>query len=837
MGKTVVTQTPKKVEVVTSYRGPAGTPGGPPGPEGPQGEEGPQGPTGPGGPEGPAGPGVVSTDPENLSIIGTDSYLYTPESHPHVEADITDLDRYKKVDVDNKDAAVQYNLDQHEYSTLNPHNVGYHQTGAAAEVHTHIETDVTDLDKYTQVEVDASLALKQNLDEKAVALGYCPLDASGRVPAEHAPPSQTLKGEWDALTNTPDLSVLTATDGEYWIVTVAGTTDLNGITSWNVGDWALWSDEAPGGWIKVPQGATVSSVFGRTGSVTAQGADYNSYYAPIIHQHVEAHVTDLDKYDQSVVDSKDEVIQSDITNHKADLANPHVVTAAQAGAAPDAHTMGYHSDANLDTPADGMRIAWDVATGNWVPKRSTSALGIAQFEYKLKLPLDTTPAGGFLSRDADPLTVVTLYFNILDSNGDDLSLFFDYMEVGDWLNIHARDNTDDSEQYDVVGPAVKVGDVWELPVSSYAVGGAALSNNEVVRVFWRNTSPDVPVVSVFGRVGDIVALETDYDQYYSLLGHTHVEAEVTDLDRLRWMGAWTAGTYVMNDVVLDNSWTMVCVAASTEAPAAPQLIGSSAYLYAGASPTAQVTAKQVWFGNRYTATVAASILKLRIYAITDTHYDTMIVTDPGGAGERVHPGTSFVAVSTGWVEVPISADVVPVGTVFDVMVRANEPDPTPTVWSGNWDYTMPNNPTIPTAGNISHSAKELGSLRINKTGDDGDHTVAIEALAVGDIIEGSGQRWTIQAINDNTTWIDFTVSPAAQGAAGGVQAFNFETVTATPIDYMSDPAYWGAGPTQGMLIVDGLYGDIVPDSNAYGVDIEVQELLLSPDWEVMSYSG
>jgi hypothetical protein len=58
----------------------------------------------------------------------------------------------------------------------------------------------------------------------------------------------TYKGTWDALLNVPPLTSSVGTNGDYYIVSVAGTTNLNGITDWQVGDWAIFEG---GIWQKV----------------------------------------------------------------------------------------------------------------------------------------------------------------------------------------------------------------------------------------------------------------------------------------------------------------------------------------------------------------------------------------------------------------------------------------------------------------------------------------------------------------------------------------------------------------------------------------------------------
>lgn len=49
------------------------------------------------------------------------------------------------------------------------------------------------------------------------------------------------KGTWNASTNTPALASGVGTKGDYYVVSVAGSTNLDGITSWNVGDWAVFN--------------------------------------------------------------------------------------------------------------------------------------------------------------------------------------------------------------------------------------------------------------------------------------------------------------------------------------------------------------------------------------------------------------------------------------------------------------------------------------------------------------------------------------------------------------------------------------------------------------------
>ena len=84
---------------------------------------------------------------------------------------------------------------------------------------------------------------------------------------------------WNASTNTPTLTSSVGTKGYYYIVDVSGTTNLNGITDWKVGDWAIYDGTA---WQKVDNTDAVSSVNGFTGAVSLTTANIseatNLYY-------------------------------------------------------------------------------------------------------------------------------------------------------------------------------------------------------------------------------------------------------------------------------------------------------------------------------------------------------------------------------------------------------------------------------------------------------------------------------------------------------------------------------------------------------------------------------
>jgi hypothetical protein len=109
---------------------------------------------------------------------------------------------------------------------------------------------------------------------KGVANGVASLDGSGTVPISQLPAAVlgalSYQGTWNASTNTPTLTSSVGTKGYYYVVSVAGSTNLNGITDWQVGDWVVYNGTA---WQKIDNTDAVTSVNGYTGTVVLTTTD------------------------------------------------------------------------------------------------------------------------------------------------------------------------------------------------------------------------------------------------------------------------------------------------------------------------------------------------------------------------------------------------------------------------------------------------------------------------------------------------------------------------------------------------------------------------------------
>ena len=318
-----------------------------------------------------------------------------------------------------------------------------------------------------------------------------------------------------------------------------------------------------------------------------------------------------------------------------------------------------------------------------------------------------------------------------------------------------------------------------------------------------------------------------------------MEADIVDLDRTRWRGPFVQGTtYEINDETRSGAYLAEAIIQTQDDPR-PQQIIIPAFRYAGATPTNQVSAKQVITGMRYTGTVGRvfNITGFRVNTVLGNKYVISTIDDPLGV-PVVTQVADFTATTTGWLNLPIDETFIVNDAVMDIVAIIAEPDGTPETTTGVWDYETPQNIGTPGVGEISHGRSAPDTMRIHKTPISGAADVSV--LTPGDIITHatSGLEWSIQSTTDSGAYMTFVVAPAQTASAGNGETFEFDTVSATPITYVDDFEYWAATPTiQGIYGADIPYLDIVPTSSQHNIDLYVGEVTLSSDWEIKSVSG
>lgn len=88
----------------------------------------------------------------------------------------------------------------------------------------------------------------------------------------------TFQGTWNAATNTPALASGVGGPGDVYIVGTAGATSLDGITDWDVGDWAVFNGTADQ-WEKIDNSEPVTDVLFDFTFVTGSPANLGALLA------------------------------------------------------------------------------------------------------------------------------------------------------------------------------------------------------------------------------------------------------------------------------------------------------------------------------------------------------------------------------------------------------------------------------------------------------------------------------------------------------------------------------------------------------------------------------
>lgn len=135
------------------------------------------------------------------------------------------------------------------------------------------EVDETDTDATKNKLVSNALAKgweeKIDSSEKGAANGVAELDASSKLPTAQLPDAvvgaMIYQGVWNASTNTPTIESGTGEKGYYYVVSAAGTTNIDGVADWEIGDWIVFNGTV---WEKIDNSDKVSSVNSMTGAVT-----------------------------------------------------------------------------------------------------------------------------------------------------------------------------------------------------------------------------------------------------------------------------------------------------------------------------------------------------------------------------------------------------------------------------------------------------------------------------------------------------------------------------------------------------------------------------------------
>jgi len=134
--------------------------------------------------------------------------------------------------------------------------------------------NTSDLNKPVSLLQEIELNKKQSINEKNKPNGYAGLDSNGKIDNSQINflSPLTFKGTWNALLNIPIIESNIGNIGDFYKVSVAGTTNINNLNNWNIGDWIIYTGNQ---WDIIDNSETINSVAGRTGHIILNKTDIN----------------------------------------------------------------------------------------------------------------------------------------------------------------------------------------------------------------------------------------------------------------------------------------------------------------------------------------------------------------------------------------------------------------------------------------------------------------------------------------------------------------------------------------------------------------------------------
>tara|TARA_B110000285_G_scaffold56739_1_gene64573 strand:+ start:11250 stop:14246 length:2997 start_codon:yes stop_codon:yes gene_type:complete len=197
------------------------------------------------------------------------------------------------------------------------------------------------------------------LSNKGQASGYVPLDENGKILETYLPASivgqLSYIGTWNASTDDPTLPDATTVNGNYYIVSTAGTY-LS--VSYEIGDWIVSNGVA---WQKIDNTDDVKTVFGRIGNILATEADYNAFYPTL---------TDLPNLVSNNSDVASNTLKtgitaqqaSDITANNAKLGYTDALVSANSDVAANTAKVGITTQQASDIETNNSKISYTDAS-------------------------------------------------------------------------------------------------------------------------------------------------------------------------------------------------------------------------------------------------------------------------------------------------------------------------------------------------------------------------------------------------------------------------------------------------------------------------------------------
>lgn len=158
-----------------------------------------------------------------------------------------------------------------------------------------------------------------------------------------------FEGNWDANTNDPDLTALTPTVGQFWIVSTAGTTNIGGFTNWSAGDWALYDGSD---WQRV-EGGTVDLTNSVTGALPIANGGTNATTASAARTSLGSGTVGDNLFTAATASAAQQAMDVEV-GVDVQAYDATILNSSDIGSQVQAYDAGLQSISGLTTAADKM---------------------------------------------------------------------------------------------------------------------------------------------------------------------------------------------------------------------------------------------------------------------------------------------------------------------------------------------------------------------------------------------------------------------------------------------------------------------------------------------------
>ncbi|RLA39754.1 MAG: hypothetical protein DRR06_18620, partial [Gammaproteobacteria bacterium] len=305
-----------------------------------------------------------------------------------------------------------------------------------------------------------------------------------------------------------------------------------------------------------------------------------------------------------------------------------------------------------------------------------------------------------------------------------------------------------------------------------------------------------------------------------MAGHDHSEAQITDLDRTRWKGAFVNGnTYEFNDMAVEGGYLGVVTGSATTDHLEPQTDGPEAVsLDRGLAMTGKTNVSLVTSVTRmlFTKDGYLNAVWIRVPLYTPTTRISLTIVDL--ISGRTAKASNILASSGGWVLIAAKSFIVRVGSHIEFILDYIDTDGAPPV-TGGWNSLIGSPPPASAQFTVTSATDPTGMTMSYTDLDGGDRITELQGInadAVVTIIETADQERSLRVkvlakdLSDPNyvAWVVDTIDTGNKAIRSNQTcSIEITQVGALPSHYYEEIGHYTANPPSFADVVTILYFD------------------------------